>query len=129
MRAGEFEHRCDRCRTQIFVGGSNECERCHQYRVILTAKCIRRGLYKAHLVNSIPRLDDGLEAFQIWTARVNWLTQRAVITILTAYGTHVSDIDLNDCGIVMEMALFGTYCRRCILDMAWVGRVVYDLLH
>jgi hypothetical protein len=89
---------------------------------------IRRALHKSNNLANVPQLKAGLQAFEDWGSRVPWLTKQVVVAVIQRSGIHFSDIRATDCGIVIEIALFGTYRRREVLHMAWVGRVVYDLL-
>jgi hypothetical protein len=85
---------------------------------------IRRALLKTNTGLS----GGDLRAFQEWTWRVPWLTKRIVVQVIEKTGISFTDINATDCGIAMEIALYGSYRRREILGMAWVGRAVYDFL-
>jgi hypothetical protein len=89
---------------------------------------IHRALHKTNKIASVPALGNDVRAFTQWVSRVPWLTKQVVVAMLQKHGMQFTDVRAMDCGIVMEVALFGTYKRRAVLDMAWVGRVVYDSL-
>jgi hypothetical protein len=115
---------CTGCGKRTLGPGPELCDKCHTDRLWKAALLLRREL-RANL--NVPRLSKPIEDFELWIVSLPPLTKNLVCGAIFHVGIR-NTITERDCCVVIELLMYGTYRRRLLLGMAWVGRFVYERL-